>query len=86
MLKASGNTFKQISEFMGIPQTNCFNRHGKLMRNAIEWDDELNKRLEKAYQKRREEMWKGIATDLGVPWKAVEDHTWDLGKKKFVRN
>jgi hypothetical protein len=30
-------------------------------------------------------MWKGVATDLGVPWRAAEDRVWDLGKKKFVR-
>jgi hypothetical protein len=46
----------------------------------------MDQNLLQSYQKRREEMWRGVAADLGVPWKAAEDHAWDLGKKKCVRS
>lgn len=83
-LKASGNTWEQIAEFMKIPRTTCLDRHNKLVKKAVVWDNELNQRLEKMYQKRREEIWRGIGAELGIPWKAVEDHAFDLGKKKLV--
>ena len=84
-LKASDNTWKQISEFLGIPKSTCVDRYSKLMQTAVEWDKEMDEKLEKAYQKRREEMWKGIAGDIKVPWKAAEARMWDLGRKKFVK-
>lgn len=55
------------------------------MKKAVGWDQEMDHKLLQSYQKRREEMWKGVATDLGVPWRAAEDRVWDLGKKKFVK-
>ena len=60
-------------------------RYNKLMKKAVGWNDEMDQQLLKSYQKRREEMWRGVAADLGVPWRAAEDRVWDLGKKKFVR-
>jgi crotonobetainyl-CoA:carnitine CoA-transferase CaiB-like acyl-CoA transferase len=83
-LKGSGNTWKQIAEFMDRPYTTCYDRYTKLVKKTVEWDDELNSKLEKLYQKRREELWRGIANELGAPWKAVEDHAFDLGKKRLV--
>ena len=70
---------------MGIPTTNCYRRYNKLITEAVEWNDEMDRKLEAAYHKRREEMWKGIAADLEIPWKAAEGRAWDLGKKKFVK-
>jgi hypothetical protein len=55
------------------------------MKKAVGWNDEMDQQLLQSYQKRREEMWRGVAADLGVPWRAAEDRVWDLGKKKFVR-
>jgi hypothetical protein len=46
---------------------------------------EMEGRLERTYQRCRSEMWSKIATEMGLPWRVVEDKTWDLGKKKVVK-
>ena len=84
-LKASDNTWKQISEFLGTPKSTCIYRYSKLIQKAVKWDKEMDENLEKAYRKRREEIWKGIAGDIQVPWRAAEARMWDLGMKKFVK-
>ena len=70
---------------MEVPSTTCRERHNILMKNEVDWDRELDQRLEKAYMKRREDMWKPIAGELGVSWRAAEDRLWELGKKRFAR-
>ena len=49
------------------------------------WDDGMDQKLEKVYQMHRREMWAGVARDMEMEWRAVEDRAWDLGKKKFVK-
>jgi hypothetical protein len=83
--KKSGKSWKLISEDLNIPQTSCLRRYEKLTKAAVEWTDEMDERLAKAYQTSRESMWNGIALEIGLPWKIVEDRTWDLGKKRLVK-
>ena len=80
-LKNSGNTYTQISEFMQIPPSTCKDRYNKLMRDAVKWDDDLDQKLRKAYTQFREEMWKRVGEQVGVPWRAAEDRGMNLGKK-----
>lgn len=84
-LKASGSNWKQISEQLEVPCTTCRERYNKLMKKAVTWDKQMDEKLERAYQRHREQMWKNVANDIGIPWRAAEDRMWDLGKKKFVK-
>jgi len=84
-LKANGQTWTQISEFLDIAKTTCRERYNRLVKKTVGWDQEMDQKLLQSYQKRREEMWRGVASDLGIPWRAAEDRVWDLGKKKFVK-
>ena len=66
---------------MKIPPTTCSDRYNKLMRDAVEWDKDLDQKLRKAYSQFREEMWKRVSEQIGVPWRAAEDRALNLGKK-----
>lgn len=57
-----------------------------LMKTAVVWNKDLDEKLEKLYKLRREDIWKGIANDMGIPWRAVEDRHWDLGRKKLAKS
>jgi len=70
---------------MGIPVMTCSDHFNQLMKNSTEWNEEMDQKFVKSYQSRRAEIWKGIAKDLGIPWRAVEDRAYDLGKKKLAR-
>jgi len=83
-LKSSGHTWQQITTFMEIPSTTCKERYNKLMKMSIVWNKELDIKVRKAYFKHRETMWQSVAREVGVPWRAVEDRAWDLGKKSLV--
>jgi DNA-binding transcriptional MerR regulator len=84
-LRDKGRTFQEISESLDRPRTTCLMRFNMLMKTSVSWDKEMDQKLEKAYQKHRESMWKGVAAELDVPWRAAENRAWDLGKKKFVK-
>ena len=84
-LKNSGNTWVQVSKMLGRPESTCRAHYHALCKKLVEWDDEMDRKLEKYYQRRREEMWKGFERELGVPWKAAEDRMWDLQKTKRNR-
>ena len=84
-LKASGNTFKKIGELFNLPRTTCQDHYYKLMKKGVEWDENMDKKLEMAYQKHRDQVWVAVAGELGVSWRAAEDRAWDLGKKRFVK-
>ena len=56
------------------------------MKTAVQWNKDLDQKLEKLYRVRREDLWKGIANDMGIPWRAVEDRHWDLGRKTLAKN
>jgi hypothetical protein len=55
------------------------------MKKSVVWDKELDLKMQKSYIKHREAMWGLVGKELGVPWRAVEDHALDLGKKWLVR-
>jgi folate-binding Fe-S cluster repair protein YgfZ len=84
-LKNNGATWVEVSKSIGRPQTTCLDRYTVLCKNSVEWDDEMDKRLEKYYQKRRESMWKGVEEELGMSWKAAENRMWDLRRKKVEK-
>ena len=84
-LKSNGKGLTKIAELMYIPYTCCWRRYNELMAKGVDWNAELDQKLKKSYQIRREEMWKSVADDIGVPWRAAEDRAWDLGKKGFVK-
>lgn len=64
--------------------TTCHRRYHELMVKAVEWDEKMDEKLRKTYQKHRDKVWEAIAGELGVPWRAAENRAWDLGKKKIV--
>jgi len=84
-LKASGSTWKHISDFLEIAPTTCLERYNKLMKTAVGWDDEMDKKLEKAYLKHRDKVWEAVGSELGIPWRAAEDRAFDLGKKRLAK-
>ena len=84
-LRASGTTWTNIAEYFDAPKTNCFRRHDKLTLETFAWTEEMELKLRNLYQKHRESMWSGVASEMGLPWKVVEDKTWDLGKKELVK-
>ena len=84
-LKSTGHTFKQISEYLEIAQTTCVERYNKLMKTAVGWDKEMDKKLEKAYLKHRDKIWEAVGGELGIPWRAAEDRAFDLGKKRLAK-
>ena len=67
--------------------TSCRRRYQVLTTKGVTWDDEMDEKLEKAYQRGKEAFWQGLAKGLGegVTWRAAEDRAWDLGKKRFVK-
>jgi len=69
---------------LGIPRTTCHYHYSKLMTNAVEWDEDMDKKLRIAYQKHRDGFWEEVGRELGVPWRAAEARAWDLGKKKIT--
>ena len=84
-MRSNGKTWKEVSDFFDIPSTTCIEHYNKLVTKTTVWDEDMDHKLEKAYQQGREEMWTGVAQRVGVPWRAAEDRVWDLGKKKFVK-
>jgi hypothetical protein len=70
---------------MQIPPTTCKERYNLLMKQSVVWDKALDLKMQKSYIKHREAMWELVGKELGVPWRAVEDHALDLGKKWLVR-
>lgn len=82
---SDGKKWKEISEFFDIPMTTCLERYNRLVKKSTEWDEKMEQKLEKAYQQSRQLMWKMVGDKIGVPWRAAEDHAWDLGKKRFVK-
>jgi Myb-like DNA-binding domain len=84
-LKSEGHTWAEISKFFNKPATTCGSHYTVLMKNAVEWNPELDQKLENAYLRHRDSMWKAIGSELEIPWRAAEDRMWDLGKKKFVK-
>lgn len=84
-MKSNGKTWKEIAEFLDIPRTTCRDRYDKLVQKATVWDDEMDHQLQKAYQQSREAMWKLVGEKVGVPWRAVEDRVWTLGRKKIFK-
>jgi hypothetical protein len=49
-------------------------------------DNKLEEKLLETYQRLREDMWKKIETELGVPWRWAEDRIFELGKGKSARH
>jgi hypothetical protein len=58
-----------------------------LVTKGVEWTDAMDARLEKVYQRFREEFWRRAAEEVGggVGWRGAEERMWDLGRKRFVR-
>ena len=53
-----------------------------LMKTAVEWNKDLDEKLEKLYKLRREDIWKGIANDMGIPWRAGGGPSLGFGKEE----
>jgi hypothetical protein len=83
-MKSDSKKWKEIAEFFNIPQTTCIERFNRLVKKSTVWDKDMEQQLEKAYQQGREAMWTIVGDKIGVPWRAAEDHAWDLGKKRFL--
>jgi hypothetical protein len=53
-LKVNGNSLTKIGELLSLPRTTCAIHYYKLMQKRVEWDENMDKKLEMAYQKHRD--------------------------------
>ena len=85
-MKKIGQPWEVVSQTLQIPVTTCRERYHKLAAKSVKWNDEIDKKLEKAYQNHRSQLWEMAARDMGLEWRAVEDRVFTLGRKRFVKN
>ncbi|KAL8841759.1 MAG: hypothetical protein Q9170_000792 [Blastenia crenularia] len=64
--------------FPGRTNTACRLRYQNYLERKYSWTDEKKAKLARLYD--RHDMWDGIAKELQIPWRAVEDMHWQIGQ------
>jgi len=86
-LRESGLSYGQLAEQFDVHPTTCHARYKRLTKKAVKSEDtKMDDKLLATYQSLREDMWKKIEAELGVPWRWAEDRIFDLGKGRSSRS
>lgn len=84
-LRSLGTPWKTISEKLDRHLENCRSRYAALRKkNTLEtWSSEVEEVFKKAYEKKKADVWKSIAAEMGFngTWQVLETKAFELGKK-----
>ncbi|KAI1766602.1 hypothetical protein GGR53DRAFT_202894 [Hypoxylon sp. FL1150] len=87
-LRASGMKWEDISKRLpGRSAISCRLHYQNYLEKRAEWDEEKKNKLSRLYERNRfkEDMWKQVANEMGVPWRTVEKMHWQLGEVEIAR-
>ncbi|KAJ6126235.1 hypothetical protein N7471_010728 [Penicillium samsonianum] len=64
--------------------TSCHLHHQNYLEKDDEWDETQKVKLARIYHRIKSQMWKDLANELGVPWRAAEAIHWQLGEANMA--
>ncbi|KAI4153998.1 MAG: hypothetical protein L6R39_001475 [Caloplaca ligustica] len=70
--------------FPGRSNTACRLRYQNYLERKYPWTDKEKEDLARLYERYKSQMWNTIASELNIPWKAVEDMHWELGRERMA--
>ncbi|KAL8699966.1 MAG: hypothetical protein Q9224_001179 [Gallowayella concinna] len=84
-LRGQGMKWEDIArQFVGRTNIACRLRYQNYLEKRHKWTDGEKANLAIQYERRKEEMWKDIADELRIPWRACEDMHWKLGQEEMA--
>ncbi|KAK0335652.1 hypothetical protein LTR59_011091 [Friedmanniomyces endolithicus] len=85
-LRRDGRKWKDIAEELpGRSAISCRLRYQNYLERRPQWDERKQDRLALLYDRYKEDMWSGIAAELGLPYRAVEAMHWPMGAEEMAR-
>jgi len=84
-MRAAKVSWREIGESLGKRPATCQMQYTRLQQKAAfhGWTPENEMSLKEAYEKRKGEMWRLVAAEMGFDghWKVLESKVLELGKK-----
>ncbi|KAK3304543.1 myb-like DNA-binding domain-containing protein [Chaetomium strumarium] len=85
-LRGSGMKWDDISKHLpGRSAISCRLHYQNYLERRSEWDEERKNKLARLYERFKPEMWRQVAEELAVPWRAAEAMHWQLGEDEMAR-
>ncbi|KAI1107331.1 hypothetical protein F4804DRAFT_196565 [Jackrogersella minutella] len=69
----------------GRSAISCRLHYQNYLERRGEWNEEKKNKLARLYDRLKEEMWFGVASEMEIPWRAAEAMHWQLGEADMAR-
>jgi len=84
-MRAAKIPWPEIAKVLGKKPAACQMQHTRLQQKAafLGWNPEMEISLKEAYEKKKGDMWRLVASEMGFSgnWKVLESKVLELGKK-----
>ncbi|KIW51157.1 hypothetical protein PV05_09905 [Exophiala xenobiotica] len=84
-LRTQRETWEDIGEQLpGRSPVSCRLSYQNYLERNFPWDEAKKTKFAKLYNRLRAAMWSKVAEEIDIPWRALEEMHWEMGKNELA--